>query len=209
MIQAVIFDMDGVIVDSEAMHVKIERDLLKKYGGKIEPHYLEQFSGTTDSFFWKSIIEKFDLNVTAKQLSAEKDKIVMSKLKDMRLFPGIRTLLNNLKEKNIKIALASSSKRSWINEVIHNNNLHFNYIISGESLHKPKPMPDIFLHAAEHLNLPPSSCIVIEDSVNGVKAAKAAGMNCIAITNTFPKEKLVEADYIINNLNEFDSKWLE
>ena len=209
MIKAVIFDMDGVIVDSESTHVKIERELILQYGGSINPEFLERFCGTTDSFFWQAIVKEFDLKVTPKHLSDEKNKRFIEKIKDLNLFPGVYSLIENIKEKKIKLALASSSRRNWIDGIITSNKLHFDYVVSGESLHKPKPQPDIFLDTAKHLQLDPASCLVIEDSINGVQAAKSAGMICVAVTNTFPRGKLSQADYIINNLNEFDIKWLE
>ena len=207
-IKAVIFDMDGVIVDSEPTQTQIESELIKKYA-KQSLKSPDRFLGVTEKYFWQTVCQELDIKKTPTELMTERSKIYEQRMLQLPLFPHVKNLFKKIKDRGLKTAVASSSYQKWIEQIIQHHHLDCNILVSGEFVKNSKPFPDIFLETANRLRLSPKECLVIEDSINGITAAKAAGMKCVAITNTFPKEKLSEADYIINNLNEFNFNWLQ
>lgn len=203
-IKAVIFDMDGVITDSEPLHTEAFGTILDKYGVKRTPEVIEKIIGLTEIDEWvyyKQIFPQIIDNVET--LIEKKQKAYVKLGKEIKFFPGFKELFSEIKKNNFKIALTTSNRVFYINyqlpkEIINS----FDAIISGNDITKGKPYPEPYAKTINKLNLNPNECIVIEDSVNGIKSAKAAGAYCIAVTNTFPKEKLQEADLIINSLTE-------
>ncbi len=209
MIKAVIFDNDGTILDSEEIHHSIERQIVEKYGKKIPEELIDELRGRTENVFWKTICKELGLEIDWQELKKQKAEIYIKKLEELRLFSGAKELIKSLKEKGIKVAVASSTQKEWLNKILKIHRLDFDVVISGEFIEKSKPEPDIYLVAAEKLDLKPEECLAIEDTVSGVEAVKRAGMKCVAVTHTFSKDKLKEADYIISNLKEFKYEWLE
>lgn len=206
MIKAVIFDMDGVIADTEPLHEKTSDIILNKYGVKVKREFFLQFKGVKEKIVWKSTVDQLGLKEDYKKLMEEKGELHLELLKkEMKPIPGALELIKKLKEK-YRLGLASSSPIVEINTILSSLKIKkfFEYIVSGEFIEKSKPYPDIYLAAAKKLGVEPKDCIVFEDAVNGVKSAKSAGMKCIAITTSFPKEKLEQADLIVNSFENFN-----
>ncbi len=154
------------------------------------------------------------LKESVKELIEERRKIFYSLLnkEEIKLMPGLINLLNILKKNNKKIAIASSSEKEYIEYILNKFNIKefFEVIISGYEIEKGKPEPDIFLKASEKLKVSPNECLVIEDSRNGVLAAKRAGMKCIAIPNSITKNQDFSlANKVLNSLNEITIELIE
>lgn len=207
MIKAVIFDMDGVIVDSEPIHYRLNKELFEKLQLNITEEEYRNFVGVTDWDMWSVIKERHRRPETVEELLAihrEHSRSEMQKL-ELEPIPGVLKLLNRLKAANLKMAIASSAPVDWIQVVVSKCQIesYFDVLVSGEHVVHGKPAPDIFLLAAEKLQVPPSECLVIEDAERGVRAAKAAGMQCIGYQNPNSYgQDLSLADRIIYHMDE-------
>lgn len=209
MVEAVIFDMDGVIVDSEPIHFKSDKMTMNHYDKVISDEELNNYVGISNPVMWSELRDKYILiasveELLEKQLFYKKHLIGNTKLEPIE---GIRQLLDEIKSCGIRIGLASSSSKEFINFILNNIGLkeYFEVIVSGEDVKRGKPSPDIFLKTAELLKVEPLNCLVIEDSAHGVKAAKLAQMKCIGFNNpNSGKQDLSLADAIVNSIVEID-----
>ena len=140
---------------------------------------------------------------------AEKREKILEDLfakEEIKILPGFLRLVKSLKKNNIKIGLATSASKKFLIFILDKIDIkkYFNVIHCGDDVEHSKPNPEIFLLTAKDLDVNPKNCVVIEDSVNGVKAGKAAGMDVIAVTNTFSKKHLTEADIVLDSLEEIN-----
>ena len=185
---AVIFDMDGVIVDSEPIHEMSFLELWQEMGyGDNHGIHFPDFYGRSDRVLWETFIEKHHPPQPIEELLGLREERLVQMLRDKQpIFDGIPTLVRRL-AKHLPLAIASGSVHRIINEVLAMRDLrrYFCCTASSEDVANSKPQPDVFLLAAERLNVKPASCCVIEDTVAGVIAGKAAGMTVMGITNTF------------------------
>lgn len=205
--KAVIFDMDGVIVDSEPLHMKIERELLEEFGGKITEKEHAQFIGTTDYHMWSNLKDRFNLKPSVDDLIKMKKKRFIENIDKVELVDGFYDFMLKLYDENYLLALASSNNREAVDAVMNMFNLdkYFKCSISGEEVTKGKPDPEIFLKAAKKLNVDPKDCLVIEDAAAGVKAAKSAGMKCVGFKNPHSGDQdLSEADIVMDDFKQLD-----
>lgn len=215
MIRAVIFDMDGVIIDSEPLHLKVEEDIFKKLGISITYEEHNTFIGTTSHYMWDRI--KTDHNLTqALEELVELDRNTyldfLNNTLDLEPIKGVKELIIDLNKNNIKLAVASSSPLNIIDRVLNLFELrnYFDYIVTGDYVSKSKPEPDIFLYAAKKLDVDPKECLVIEDSHNGVLAAKKANMKCIGYKNLNSGDQdLSKADLTINNFKNINGLFIK
>jgi len=197
--------MDGVIINSEPLHHKVEREIVEELGGKLSDEEVASFVGTTDYNMWSKIKKKFNLELSVEELIEMKKERFMKEIDEIQLVPNFIDFMLSLYKKGYLMAIASSNNRKIVDTIVNKFQLYkyMKFIISGEEVKRSKPDPEIFLTAAKKMNVTPSDCIVIEDATNGVKAAKAAGMKCIGLKNTDTgKQDLSEADLIIENFNE-------
>ena len=183
-IKAIIFDMDGVLVNSEPHHVIIEKGLLARLGLNISEEEHRSYLGKSSEQMWKEVRERHGLKQTAEELaSLNSDEIMkhFSRLSEIELMPGVVNLLKKFRDDGVPMAVASSSNLSTIELMLTKTGLagYFLHAMSCETVGKSKPEPDVYLHTAELLSVNPKECLVIEDSGNGIKAAKAAGMMCV------------------------------
>lgn len=185
MTKAIIFDMDGVLVDSEPFHVQIEKQqfLLNQITVTDEEHH--QYMGVATDVMWKQLAERHSMNVSIEELT-EQNRVesirFFSEIPEIPVMPGLVEVLENLSDKNYPMAVASSSFPEIIELILRRTGLkrYFQVVVSSQEAGKSKPEPDVFLLAAQKLGFQPADCLVIEDSKNGIKAAHAAGMRCIA-----------------------------
>jgi beta-phosphoglucomutase family hydrolase len=209
MISAVIFDLDGVLIDSEPLHCMADNQLLKDLGIETPAKYFDRFTGWTDSAMWEAIKDDYLISKSIDELKRLQVPIKLELLREggFKAIPGTFDLLERIKKVHMPIAIASSSPRIFIEAVLEKIGIqqYFTIIVSGEEVERSKPEPDIFLKAARLLNINPFECLVVEDSKSGAIAAKKAGMKCIGYQNINSGEQdLSQADYIVSDLKEID-----
>jgi len=211
----VIFDMDGVIVDSQPYHFAVEDKMCREMGIDVSLEESHSFVGMAGAMVWRYLKSKFALPESIEELLAFENKArtaYFSSLENVHPIPGVVALLEELKQHDIKTALASSSSVEVIEIFISKLGIkdYFQKIISGDAVENGKPDPDIFLYTATALGENPSDCLVIEDSANGVKAAKLAGMKCIGFRNANSGDQdLSLADMVIDDFRKVDLEILE
>ncbi len=207
-IKAVIFDMDGVISDTQKLHALIEEKLLKKYGIELDSDEItEKYAGLPDKEFFEKIFKDYKISVDVEKVINEKWNEMMDIAKNnISPIQGAIELINQLKENGFKLAVASSSPHSFIELVLSELKLKekFDVIVSTEDVKFGKPNPEIFLLAAKKLRKDPSECVVIEDGINGIIAAKRGGMKCIFLTRKNKDQQF--ADLAISSLKELSAK---
>lgn len=205
-IKAVIFDMDGVIVESEYRNYLAKIEILKPYGVSFDYDYYSRFPGNSNLVVWERIIKDFSINESATVLhKADLEKREeLIRLNGHQEVEGAIDLIKRLFGK-YTLALASGSPEKIILDTVKYFGIekYFDFIISGETVKRCKPAPDIFEITAESLKIPAENCAVIEDSENGVKAAKSAGMYCIGFENkNSGNQDLSFADIIVSAHSE-------
>jgi HAD superfamily hydrolase (TIGR01509 family) len=213
LLKAVLFDMDGVIIDSEPQHARAAVLALQKYNVDISIDYAYKFIGTTTYHMCSKIIEDFNIQATAEELlkANEVMKDLLTREEGYEAIPYIVDLMKDLHKHGVKMIIASSSTGPSIREVMQYLHIEdiFEGYISGTNVSHPKPAPDIFLAAASQLGVSPDECIVIEDSYNGITAATAAGIPSIGFLNpNSGKQDLSQATILIEGFDEIDYNFI-
>jgi HAD superfamily hydrolase (TIGR01509 family) len=205
MIQTVIFDMDGVIVDTEPVHHYAFNQHFKALNIEVSPTIYASFTGNSTKNVFQKLKEHFNLPQEIEDLVNTKRELfneAFDKKEDLYLLEGVERLIKDLHANGMQLILASSSAKVTINRIFDRFNLHqyFSHIISGEDFPKSKPDPAIFNHAVFLSQTPKENCIVIEDSTNGIKAAKSAGIYCIGYDSINSKfQDYAMADLVISD----------
>jgi HAD superfamily hydrolase (TIGR01509 family) len=205
--KAILWDMDGVIIDSSAFHFAAWQETFAKRGRKFTKVNFIKLFGARNDFIIGDIMGQELPGGDVKIIVQEKEKSYRRKAAgSLKPFPGVVRLLNAVKKGNFKLGLVSSAPEENISLVVRELNLEgmFDCIVFGQEVAESKPSPQIYLLAARKLGVTPSDCLAIEDSPLGVKAAKTAGMKCLAITNTHVRQELEEADKIVDSLENMD-----
>ena len=212
MIQTVIFDMDGVIVDTEPVHRYAYYKQFEELNIEVTEAMYTSFTGFSTRNTFQTLKEQFQLTHEVEDLIQRKRSIfndAFDTKADLELLEGVHTLIEDLHQNGIQLILASSASKVTIDRVFTRFGLHdfFTHIVSGEDFPKSKPHPAIFEHAASLSIASKENCIVIEDSTNGVKAAKAAGIYCVGYISEHSKDQhLDEADLVINHFKELTAE---
>jgi len=211
-IKAVIFDMDGVLIDSEPVYFQAEKELFRSLDLKITSEIHDSFVGMSMVSIWEIIKKSYYLKPSIEEL-AEKHKQIMIKgfaeLSDPQPINGIIPFLDFLKSSNIQITLASSSCRELVDLVIERTGIkkYFDLTVSGDEILRGKPEPDIFLKVLEERHIQDDEALIIEDSANGIKAAHKAGIFAVGFQNpNSGNQDLGEANLIINQISELHKK---
>ncbi|WP_010238622.1 HAD family hydrolase [Clostridium arbusti] len=209
MLKAVIFDMDGVLIDSEPDHLRIHEKILESLG--IQPSSLDhsKYIGVTSSYKWSDIKSKYDLDYSVDELvdinRRKYFEYITSKDTIIEAIPGVDKLVRDIYNGGLKLAVASSAPINVIETVIKYTGLekYFDILVSGDYVKRSKPNPDIFLYASEKLQIKPEDCLVVEDSHNGSIAAKKAEMKCLGYKNVNSgNQDISAADLIVNSFNK-------
>jgi len=206
--KAVIFDMDGVIAETEHAHIGAEKQTMLKYGIEISEDELHEYTGTTAKVMFAGLIKKYKLDTTFDRIFKEKEEILFKLLEEnVQPTRGVIDLLRQLKKMKVKLAVASSSHKRMIEYVLKKLKIIdlFDSIVGAEDIDRSKPDPEIFLISAKRLNVNPEECIVVEDSKLGVEAAKKAGMKCLGYVNpSSGKQDLSKADFVADDFCKLD-----
>ena len=208
MIKTVIFDMDGVIVDTEPVHHYAYNQHFEQLNIEVTPEMYASFTGNSTKNIFERLKIQFNLDEDVATLVETKRNLfndAFDNKEDLYLLDGVEDLIKDLYDNGMQLVLASSSATVTINRVFNRFGLHkyFTHIVSGEDFPKSKPHPAIFLKAAELANTPVENCIVIEDSTNGIMAAKAAGIYCIGYDSFHSKlQDYSLADVVITDFRE-------
>jgi beta-phosphoglucomutase-like phosphatase (HAD superfamily) len=205
--QAVIFDMDGVIVDSEPRHEAAFLEVVREigYGERLSLRF-EDFVGRSDHELWQAFIKTHQPPHTLEELlELKRERVIEIIRREQPLFEGLTSLVKNIAP-GYRLGVASGSERLVVEEVLALQGLRkfFQAAVTASDVQQGKPAPDIFLRTAELLEVTPKNCWVIEDSKPGIAAGLAAGMRVIAITNTYPAEELGRATYVMNTYAEIE-----
>lgn len=213
MLEAVIFDMDGVLVDSEPEHLKVSKMIYKDLGIKFDTEENNKFIGSNSNYKWGYLKEHYSLSQPIEELiKLATDTYynhINSKEVNLKAMPGVIELVKSLSDSGYKIAVGSSSNLNAIEATLKEIKLdkHLKVIASGQFVEHGKPYPDTFLLAAKKLNVNPKNCLVIEDSHNGVIAAGRAEMKCIGYNSpNSHNQDISMADKVIDDFNEITIK---
>ncbi len=219
MIQAVIYDLDDLMVDSDKIHFQAWKSLFENHGLKFElpGHLHKQLIGRRIVDILEILIDHFSLNVNFDSFFHEREAIFVDLIKkNLEALPGMENSIQFCRDQNLRTAIASSGTNLYIQAVIEKFSLHsdFDSVITGDDVKEGKPHPEVYLTAAQKLETPPENCLVLEDAQKGIEAAKAAGCICWAVEagNTPPQDRS-QADLIMPTLKEFSGlfkeRWLK
>jgi beta-phosphoglucomutase len=222
MLQAVIFDFNGIIVDDEPIHYRLFQRVFAEEGIDLaEATYYQRYLGFDDRGAFLAGFRDHGRAIgpaKLQQLIARKADYYQEAIRNhVAIFPGVRALVEDL-ARHVPLAVASGALRQEIETILQTAGLlsHFRAIVSAEDVQQGKPEPEIFIKALAALNesngagaaIAPRDCVVIEDSKEGVRGARQAGMKCLAVTNSHPSELLQEADAIVASLEEVTVPYL-
>lgn len=215
MLKAIIFDMDGVIVDSEPMHATANEIALRSFGLDKPAEYYLGYAGTSKLTMMELLIKKHNLNATAMELvkAADAQNDIILDKNGFTEVEGACALIKRLYSEGLTLAIASSSPYYDIEKVLSYFDIHryFNKIVSGfGGIINPKPAPDIYLKALEELDITPDKAIAIEDTGYGIQAAVGAGLKCVGYINpNSGKQELTQASRTIENYKTVDRAFFE
>ena len=207
-LRAIIFDLDGVLADSEPWWNEIDAQLLKEFGADYRGEYHKDVLGVSYRLAVEFYKKAFGIPTPTEEMMKRRGEIATEFFANhVGLFPSTKEVLEQLREMKIRLALATSSVGASARPFLDRHQLtqFFEVIITGDEIERGKPKPDIYLRTAEELDIAADKCLVIEDSLSGIAAAKAAHMRVAAIPDrrfVDPREYEKEADYLLNDLSE-------
>lgn len=211
-VRAVIFDVDGVLADSEPLYHEAHNMVLGELGRTLSEEENRQILGATVEHSWRWIMERFHLTGPLEEWLARYDRAVVEVLQaQVEPSPGLYALLDLLAARGLPLGLASSSQANWVRAILQKLDLagRFQTVISGEMVARGKPAPDCYLLAAQGLGVEPSRCLAIEDTPVGIRAARAAGMLVVAVVTPMTAGlDLSQAHHVVPSLERFDPAWL-
>lgn len=210
MLEAIIFDMDGVLVDSEYTYFQSKSQILSEAGHEVEDSYHFQFMGTTSDYMWEKMKQEFSLHLSVAEYIQQMTALrqAMIKRDGIRVIPHVQEFVKGLSQAGLKLAVASSSSLAEIKVNLAEIGLseYFSEVVSTEEVEHSKPAPDVYLAAAERIGIMPENCLGIEDTKNGTGAVRNAGMVCVGFANpAFPKQDLAFADRVVSSFSELDA----
>jgi HAD superfamily hydrolase (TIGR01509 family) len=203
-IRAAVFDMDGVLTDSEPLINAAAVEMFREKGLTVRPEDFLPFVGTGEDRYIGGVAEHYRFALDLAAAKRRTYEIYLGLVPErLRPFPGAVELVRECRKAGLRVALASSADLIKIEANLFKIGLpprQWDALVSAEDARNKKPAPDLFLAAARKLGVEPAECVVIEDAVNGVQAAKAAGMRCVAVAQTFSAQRLAAADVVKNTI---------
>ncbi len=213
MIKGLVFDMDGVIIDSEPIHIDLTVQVMRDVGREPSPGEGYEFIGVINEEMWPILIARHDIKESPEELMERQMHYVKKRFFEEKLEPidGIPELMQAAKQLGIKIALATSSPRYFAEHILKNVGVeaYFDALVTADEITQGKPNPEIYTKAAHALGLEPFECVAIEDAAKGIQAAKGAGMKCIGFLNL--NSGLLDtslADFVVSSIRDINLKSL-
>ncbi len=212
MTAAVIFDFDGTIIDTETTQYESVNAEFQRHGVTYPLELFKSGVGSADHRHWTEVLQELvgpldDLeSIQQRRLADNYQRVESAPLRD-----GVLDVIEMTEQAGLPLSVASSSPGSWVGHHLEHRDLRrrFASVSTRDLVDHGKPWPDVFLHAAEQLQVEPRECVVIEDSLNGVLAAKAAGMSCVVVPNVFTADAdFSDADYVLDSLFDFPAELL-
>lgn len=213
--QAIILDLDGLVVDSEPLHQEAFNSFLNRHaiGYRFEEEeYGHEFVGIPVAQNADYLIQRFHLDLNAEQLLAEREAIfeaLIERPSNLKMMPGVIPLLDELEKRGVLAGIASGSPRHQVETMLRGLGIETRLavVVAGTDVPRTKPAPDVYLRAVQELGVTGEKCIAIEDSATGITAAKAAGLRVIAVPNRFTRcQDLSQADWTMESLDEVKAK---
>ncbi len=213
MVRGVLFDMDGVLVDSEKYICEAAIQMFKQKGLDVKATDFLPFVGTGEDLYLGGVAEKYNFPYDLNEIKYTTYKIY-EEMVEGRLtpLPGVLSFISKSKSKGLRLAVATSADRMKMEINLRNIGISedtFTATVNGLEVERKKPFPDIFQYAAEKIGLQPGECLVVEDAINGVEAAKASGARCLALTTSFSRDDFALADWISSTLEDAPDEVLE
>lgn len=206
---AIIFDVDGVVADTETLNAQASVMMFRElYDTEVQPEEFRPFVGTGDERYVEGVAEKYGVEINTER-AVERRRQNFFKLQERRPLPAMSGVLSIVESArvaaDVKLAIATSGNRDKQFPVIEGAGLvldWFDVVVTGDDVTRKKPDPQIYQITAERLGLAPEQCVVLEDAPAGVVSAKAAGAICIAVTSSVDADALPEADLVVDSLSE-------
>lgn len=204
MIKAIIFDLDGVIINSIPIHVKAYDQVFRQFGFGYSRKDFDQLNGVPTFETIDLVLKKHKVKADSKKVTIQKEILVDRWLKKTPLFPKAKKTLRALKKEGLLLALATTVSRKIVHTILDDRKIlqYFDSITGGEEIKKIKPDPEINLRAAQKLRIPPKECAGVDDTIIGIESIKRATMKAIATATSFPKIKLKKADMIVSGIEK-------
>jgi len=204
MIKGVLFDMDGVLADSEQFICKAAIIMFAELGFKVEPDDFKPFVGTGENSYLGGVAGKYGIEVDIEKVKARTYEIYQTIIRgNLKPLPGAAEMVSKCRNLGLKLALATSADRIKMQANLNEIGIpasSFDATVTGLDVVNKKPYPDIYIKAAGKLGLRAAECLVVEDAVSGITAARRAGCRCLAVSTSFAAEMLSEADWICDSL---------
>jgi beta-phosphoglucomutase len=211
-LRGVVFDMDGVLVLSEPFIAAAAAQMFAEKGFTVRAEEFQPFIGAGEDRFIGGVAEARGIQLDPERDKARTYAIYLERIRGrLQPLPGARTFVESCRRRGLRLAVASGSDAVKVEANLREIDLAptlFDAIVTGSEVARKKPAPDIFLEACARLRLESAVCLVIEDAVNGVRAAKAAGTRCLALTTSFTAEELAQADWTASDLAHVPSQAL-
>lgn len=205
MIRGVLFDLDGIIVDTLHYHFLAWKHMFEKQGGFVNKQTVLLHEGRKSEEILPILIQESGIHIASDRHARfiEEKRFFYRSIVKIACFPGAFEVVKTLRQRGIKVALVTASALENMQHALnHEQQACFDLILTGDETDRAKPFPDLYLTAAERLRLKPVECVVVENSPLGIKSAKSAGMYCIAVETTLKREHLRSADCILKSIGE-------
>ncbi len=206
-LRGVIFDMDGVLVMSEPLLAEAAARMFAEKGYTVRHEEFHPFIGMGEDRYLGGVAEARGIPMDPARDKARTYELYLDIIKGkLKALPGVTGFVAECHHRGLKTAVASSADEIKVLGNLNEIGLPpstFDVVVSGSQVAKKKPAPDIFLEACRRLELEPSQCLVVEDAIAGVAAAKGAGCRCLAVTTSFPRDQLGQADWVVSGLDQY------
>jgi HAD superfamily hydrolase (TIGR01509 family) len=213
LLHGVIFDMDGVLVDSEPFICKAACMMFAERGLEVAPEDFAPFVGMGEDRYIGGVAQKYSHEIDILEVKKRTYDIYLEIIKgELTPLPGVFDFIDQCRRRGLRLAVASSADLRKVDGNLTEIGLpldSFDAVVTGDDVERKKPAPDIFLLAAERIGVDASDCLVVEDAVSGVEAAVAAGAKCLAITSSFNRDQLKNADFFAQDLASIGAEFFQ